>query len=77
MYLSEALLDFADAEYFANTVELLQVGTQEVLSDQQVTAIREQYPSVMDWFESLDSEGKNRVVEYLHKRHNCFARFSC
>lgn len=77
MRLSEALLDYADAEYYANARELLQAGYGKAMDGKQVDGLLSSFPTASDWFDSLSEEGQKRVTVYLQEKHSCFMRFSC
>ena len=76
MRLSDALLDYADAEYYVNTRELVEAALGKSQDRKQVDGILSSFPTAAEWFDSLSEEGQKRVTEYLQRRHGCNVRFS-
>ncbi len=60
----------AKAEYFCNVYEFIGLGEGQKLTPREVCGIKMQYNNVQDWFESLATIGKLRVMKHLLQQHH-------
>lgn len=59
----------AKAEYLCNVYEFISVGEGRELNQLENMHVRIKYPEVLDWYDSLDNGGKQRVYRFLAENY--------
>jgi len=61
----EQYLKDAEASYFCDVLRFIKIGMGREFSKLEIYYLKVKYPSVEEWFDSLSSAGKVRVMRHL------------